>query len=63
MEISERRNQKLLANWQWPYAGRGELGCPHGAGHGGVHNCDGCCNHPSFDKAKLMRKDQGFKLK
>lgn len=49
---------KTLISWKWPYAGRGELLCPHGVGHGGIHGCDGCCGSPSFKKAwnrKLKR--------
>lgn len=47
------KKEKLvnLDKWHWPYAGRGELQCPHGIGHGGIHGCDGCCQSDSFEKA------------
>jgi hypothetical protein len=56
--------QKIeLATWDWPDWGRGELGCPHGVGHGGIHGCDGCCSHPSYEVWLNKRVKKGFKTK
>ena len=62
MQHSEETKLKLK-DWQWPDYGRGELTCPHGVGHGGIHGCDGCCSHPSFKKYKGIRLSEGYKLK
>lgn len=48
-----------LKNWEWPYSGRGELSCPHNIGHGGIHGCDGCCSHKSFNKAWKRKLKKG----
>lgn len=45
-----------LSKWHWPYlrtsfGGDKEYNCPHGVGHSnGVHGCEGCCSHESFEK-------------
>jgi len=57
-----------LRRWKWPYlrinfGGSVELECPHEVGHGGIHGCDGCCQHVSYDKAlkKFLKKIKGRK--
>ena len=51
----------VLKNWKWPYlrinsGGSKEYECPHGVGHGGLHGCDGCCLHKSYEKAVRREK-------
>lgn len=54
-------NTEELENWHWPYqrinsGGDKEYACPHGAGHGGIHGCDGCCSHPSYLRRSRAKK-------
>ena len=59
------KDKKKLDKWKWPYGGRGEIACPHGVGHGmrGIHGCDGCCDHPNFEKTYQELKAKGYRLK
>jgi hypothetical protein len=54
-KVSGKEFDCRLKNWKWPFqrinfGGSTEYACPHGIGHGGVHGCDGCCDHPSYKK-------------
>ncbi len=51
----------VLKDWPWPYlrnnlGGTAEYECPHGIGHGGIHGCDGCCHHESFERITSENK-------
>ncbi len=64
--IDRLTNKRILSEdplkqWVWPFlrvnsGGAKEFKCPCGVGHGGMHGCCGCCQHPSF-KEKTKGRD------
>jgi hypothetical protein len=59
LHVCPIKRKSTLENWHWPKGRKGERDCPHGVGHGGIHGCDGCCAHPSFEK-RSKKMTTGF---
>jgi len=60
-QLKENKPPDDLIEWNWPYlrvnsSGAKEYMCPHGVGHGGIHGCDGCCGHESYQRRINARK-------
>ena len=51
MSNLQKKVKRWLPVWKKAKRSKPELDCQHGIGHGGVHGCDGCCSHESFNKA------------
>ena len=65
-QLKKNKPPDELINWDWPDAGINSNGalehfCPHGVGHGGIHGCDGCCQHESFKR--VTKGDKNGKKK
>jgi len=60
-QLKENQPPDDLVDWDWPYlrvnsSGAKEYVCLHGVGHGGIHGCDGCCRHESFNRRTSKRR-------